>query len=130
MGVCFLVWDANCHYFHAFRFGDICPGETGIVGRIFLTVLPLFGLGFFCGPILDLASSWQNMVPGGVASVGSVTLALGVVMLTTFEDLSISEAIHLCIITGEFFRIMCTMKVGCFVVPYSFPTIGTIIVPA
>lgn len=83
------------------RFGDICPGEPGIVGRIFLTVLPLFGLGFFCGPILDLASSWQKMVPGGVVSVGSVTLALGVVMLTAFEDISISEAIHLCVITGK-----------------------------
>jgi len=81
-------------------FGDICPGETDIVGRIFLTVLPLFGLGFFCGPIMDLASSWQSIVPGGAFSVGSLTLMMGVSMLTTVEELSYSEAIHLCVITG------------------------------
>ena len=84
-----------------FRFGDICPGETDVVGRIFLTILPLFGLGFFCGPIMDLASSWQNMVPGGALSVGTLTLMMGVSMLTTVEELSYSEAVHLCVITGE-----------------------------
>mmetsp|Transcript_23345 Transcript_23345/g.57446 ORF Transcript_23345/g.57446 Transcript_23345/m.57446 type:complete len:155 (-) Transcript_23345:47-511(-) len=71
-----------------------------IVGRIFLTILPLFGLGFFCGPIMDLASSWQTMVPGGAFSVGSLTLMMGVSMLTTVEELSYSEAVHLCVITG------------------------------
>lgn len=81
-------------------FGDICPGETDIVGQIFLTLPPLFGLGFFCGPILELASSWQNQIPGGVLSVGSVTLAIGVSVLTALEGYSISEAIHLCVMTG------------------------------
>ena len=81
-------------------FGDICPGETDIIGNIFLTILPLFGLGFFCGPILDIASSWQSSVPGGVVSIGSLTLAIGVSVLTVLEGYSISEAIHLCVITG------------------------------
>ncbi|CAJ1966456.1 unnamed protein product [Cylindrotheca closterium] len=81
-------------------FGDICPGETDVVGRIFLTMLPLFGLGFFCGPIMELASSWQNMVPGGALSVGTLMLVMGVSMLTTIEGLSYSEAVHLCVITG------------------------------
>jgi len=81
-------------------FGDICPGDTDVVGRIFLTILPLFGLGFFCGPIMDLASSWQTLVPGGAFSVGTITLMMGVSMLTIVEDLSYSEAVHLCVITG------------------------------
>mmetsp|Transcript_23343 Transcript_23343/g.57442 ORF Transcript_23343/g.57442 Transcript_23343/m.57442 type:complete len:174 (-) Transcript_23343:273-794(-) len=93
-------------------FGDICPGEMDIVGRIFLTILPLFGLGFFCGPIMDLASSWQTMVPGGAFSVGSLTLMMGVTMLTTVEELSYSEAVHLCVITGESEAMIDSMRIS------------------
>ena len=82
-------------------FGDICPGEPDIFGRIFLTILPLFGLGFFCGPLLDLASLWQRQVPGGVLALGTFTIAMGVSMLTVVEGMSLPEAIHLCVITGE-----------------------------
>jgi hypothetical protein len=57
-------------------------------------------LGFFCGPILSTASLWTNQVPGGVLSLGAVTIALGVSALTALEDMSISDAIHLTIITG------------------------------
>jgi hypothetical protein len=71
------------------------------LGRIFLTVLPVLGLGFFCGPLLDLASLWKNQVPGGVLALGSFTLALGVSMLTIVEGMSYSEAVHLCVITGK-----------------------------
>lgn len=81
-------------------FGDICPGETDFLGRIFLTILPILGLGFFCGPLLDLAASWQDQVPGGLLALGSFTLALGVSMLIVLEGMSYSEAIHLCVITG------------------------------
>ena len=82
-------------------FGDICPADHDIVGRIFLTILPFLGLGFFCGPILDMTSTWQRQVPGGVFALGAFTLAMGVSMLTVVENMSYSEAIHLCVITGE-----------------------------
>jgi len=82
-------------------FGDICPGEfSDPMGDIFLLVLPLCGLGFFCGPILTIASFWQSQVPGGVLSLGSITLALGVSILTVLEGMSLKDAIHLSIITG------------------------------
>jgi len=82
-------------------FGDICPGDfSNPLGDLFLLVLPLLGLGFFCGPILTMASEWQKRIPGGVVSVGSVTLALGVLALTVFEGMEFKEAIHLSIHTG------------------------------
>eukprot|EP00531_Pseudo-nitzschia_arenysensis_P013252 CAMPEP_0116156346 /NCGR_PEP_ID=MMETSP0329-20121206/22784_1 /TAXON_ID=697910 /ORGANISM="Pseudo-nitzschia arenysensis, Strain B593" /LENGTH=195 /DNA_ID=CAMNT_0003653425 /DNA_START=16 /DNA_END=600 /DNA_ORIENTATION=+ len=82
-------------------FGDICPGDfSDPLGDLFLLVLPILGLGFFCGPILTLASSWQKRIPGGAVSLGSVTLALGVSALTVFEGLELKDAIHLSIITG------------------------------
>lgn len=84
-------------------FGDICPGEfSDPLGDLFLLVLPILGLGFFCGPILTMASSWQKRIPGGAVSLGSVTLALGVSALTVFEGLELKDAIHLSIITGMF----------------------------
>jgi len=82
-------------------FGDICPGNfSNPLGNIFLLVLPTMGLGFFCGPILTMASSWQSRVPGGVLSLGSVTLALGISMLTVIEDMELKDAIHLSFETG------------------------------
>ena len=65
-----------------------------------MTVLPLLGLGFFCGPLLDLTSTWQNQVPGGVLALSTLTLAMGISMLTVLENLSYTDATHLCIITG------------------------------
>lgn len=94
-----LAWLIPMH--HRIGFGDICPGKTDLVGRIFLTVLPILGLGFFCGPILDLSSSWQRQIPGGSLALGTFTIAMGVSMLTTLEGLSYPEAIHLCVITGK-----------------------------
>lgn len=82
-------------------FGDICPGNfSHSLGNIFLLTLPILGLGFFCGPILTLASSWQSRVPGGVLSLGSFTLALGVSMLTVIEGMELKDAIHLTFETG------------------------------
>ena len=101
MGCLFISQRGPWFSFCRVGFGDICPGETDLTGRIFLTVLPILGLGFFCGPLLDLAGSWQNQIPGGVFALGSFTIALGVSMLTVLEGMSYSEAIHLCVITGE-----------------------------
>jgi Ion channel len=84
-------------------FGDICPANPDLMGRTFLTILPLLGLGFFCGPILNMSSSWTSQVPGGILSLAVVTIALGVSALTALEGMSISDAIHLTIITGETF---------------------------
>jgi hypothetical protein len=94
-------------------FGDICPGKTGLGGGIFLTILPLLGLGFFCGPVLSMASFWKNEVPGGVLSLATVTLVLGVSVLTTVEEMSLADAIHLSVITGRregFLGDICRMK--------------------
>jgi hypothetical protein len=60
----------------------------------------MVGLGFFCGPLLALASSWKQQVPGGITAVGSVTLGLGVLIFTMIEGMSPSDAVHLSIITG------------------------------
>ena len=70
------------------------------MGDIFLLVLPLSGLGFFCGPILTMASLWQSRVAGGSLSLGSMALLLGVSLLTVFEGMSLKDAVHLSIITG------------------------------
>ena len=82
-------------------FGDICPSNPDLYGRIFLTTLALLGLGFFCGPILSMASAWQNQVPGGAMSLFVVTLAVGVWTLGQLENMSMSDAAHLTVITGE-----------------------------
>lgn len=85
---------------HRIGFGDICPGNPDFLGRVFLTVFPLVGLGFFCGPILDLASSWKSQFPGGSLSLVTFTLAIGVSMLTVLEGLEFTEALHLCVVLG------------------------------
>jgi hypothetical protein len=90
----------SVYSFHYSGFGDICPGEPDLVGQTFLTILPLLGLGFFCGPILSMGSSWSGQVPGGLLSLFFLTLSLGISALTTFEGLSVYDAIHLSVITG------------------------------
>jgi Ion channel len=68
-------------------YGDICPGtDVTIEGRIFLILLALGSLGFFCGPVLDLASSWHKKLPGGgPLSVVLVVVALGVAIYSYLE---------------------------------------------
>ena len=84
-------------------FGDICPGDfSDPWGDVFLLLLPLLGLGFFCGPMLTMTSTWQHRVPGGVGSLGSLVLAFGVSMFTIFEGMELKDAIHLSIHIGRF----------------------------
>lgn len=64
-------------------------------------VLPLLGLGFFCGPLLELSSSWKHQVPGGLITLMTVTIALGVLVFTFLEAFSYTDAIELCVITGK-----------------------------
>ena len=60
-------------------------------------------LGFFCGPILELASSWKHHVPsGGFVMLASLSVGLGVTLFTTLEaSLSQSDAVYASIIAGE-----------------------------
>mmetsp|Transcript_19912 Transcript_19912/g.25647 ORF Transcript_19912/g.25647 Transcript_19912/m.25647 type:complete len:233 (-) Transcript_19912:153-851(-) len=81
-------------------FGDICPGETIFFGKIFLVLFSLSGLGIFCGPIMDLASSWRYQIPGGIPTLASFTLGVGVLVFTTFEGLDQTDAIYASVITG------------------------------
>jgi len=81
--------------------GDICPGQLEPISKLFLVVFALSCLGFFCGPMLDLASSWKNHVPtGGFVILASLTIGAGVTLFTTFEGTSQSEAVYASIIAG------------------------------
>ena len=82
-------------------FGDICPSkEIDMTGRIFLTIFPILGLGFFCGPILEIAAFWRSQVPGGPLSVAAFTLVVGIALLTTIEGMDLTDALHFCIVLG------------------------------
>mmetsp|Transcript_12038 Transcript_12038/g.20418 ORF Transcript_12038/g.20418 Transcript_12038/m.20418 type:complete len:208 (-) Transcript_12038:261-884(-) len=82
-------------------FGDICPSERiEFPGRFFIIVISFCGMGMFCGPVMNLASSWRDMIPGGIASLASFTLFLGVVIFTYLEGMSQSEAVYFSVITG------------------------------
>jgi hypothetical protein len=83
-------------------FGDICPGETDIIGELFVTILSMIGIGFFCGPLLSVASQWKHQVPGGIVPLATMTLGMGMSMFTALEGMSYSEAFHLCIIAGMY----------------------------
>jgi hypothetical protein len=80
--------------------GDICPGNLDPSSKLFIVLFALSGLGFFCGPLLEVASSWTNHVPGGLATLASLTVGLGVVVFSNIEGVSHSEAFYASIITG------------------------------
>lgn len=100
--------------------GDICPGDLEPISKLFLIVFAFSSLGFFCGPILELASSWRHHVPsGGFVMLASLAVGLGVTLFTTLEaSLSQSDAVYASIIAGEsrclhrffvfFFHVHCT----------------------
>ena len=86
-------------------FGDICPGPgIDTVGTLFLTVLPFVGLGFVCGPMLQVTATWKEYVPGAGGSLVPLaisTLALGVSTLVVLEDMTVFDALHLSVITAS-----------------------------
>ena len=59
-------------------------------------------MGFFCGPLLEVASSWTNHVPGGLATLASLTFGVGVVLFSNIEGVSQSEATYASVIIGKF----------------------------
>jgi hypothetical protein len=82
-------------------YGDICPGaDMDIIGRAFIVVLSFCGLGMFCGPVMDFASSWTQDVPGGAVGAALTTLTLGIGLFTVLEDFTELEAAYFSIITG------------------------------
>eukprot|EP00542_Grammatophora_oceanica_P011081 CAMPEP_0194027002 /NCGR_PEP_ID=MMETSP0009_2-20130614/1236_1 /TAXON_ID=210454 /ORGANISM="Grammatophora oceanica, Strain CCMP 410" /LENGTH=210 /DNA_ID=CAMNT_0038665923 /DNA_START=156 /DNA_END=788 /DNA_ORIENTATION=- len=82
-------------------YGDVCPsGNMESAGKTFLVFFSFAGLGFFCGPIMDLAASWKNQVPGGIISIASLTLAIGIFLFTYLENMSHLEAAYFSVITG------------------------------
>jgi hypothetical protein len=59
------------------------------------------GLGMFCGPVMDLASSWSTRIPfGGMLALASLTIAIGVIIFTFIEEMSEADAAYMSFITG------------------------------
>jgi hypothetical protein len=60
--------------------------------------------------MLSVASQWRYQVPGGIVPLATMTLGMGMSMLTALEGMTYSEAFHLCIVTGMYilFQIICT----------------------
>ncbi|EEC50899.1 predicted protein [Phaeodactylum tricornutum CCAP 1055/1] len=81
-------------------YGDICPGDLTLLGQVFLVCYGLFGLGMFGGPVMTLASSWTKHVPGGLPTVGTVAMSVGVGIFMQLEGLNEAEAMYASFITG------------------------------
>ena len=61
----------------------------------------------FCGPLMDIASSWKDSVPiGGTVALLTSTIATAVFVFSyLLEEMSESEAAYFSIITGESSRV-------------------------
>lgn len=83
--------------------GDICPGDLAPISKLFLVLFALSGLGFFCGPLLEVSSSsWTKHVPGGLATLATLTVGIGVAIFSNIEGVSQSEAFYASIIAGTY----------------------------
>lgn len=78
--------------------GDICPGTLEPISKLFLVLYAVFGMGFFCGPMLEFASSWRHKE---LITAATVALGLGVSLFTAFEGSTQSEALYASVITGR-----------------------------
>ena len=82
-------------------YGDVCPSEKlDNTGRLFIVALSLCGLGMFCGPVMDFASSWTRQIPGGAMVPSLVAVWCGALLFTQLEGMDLTEAIYFTIITG------------------------------
>lgn len=55
----------------------------------------------FCGPVMDLSSSWQERIPGGVVGPGLFALGFGTILfMQIVDDLDWHSAIYFTMITG------------------------------
>lgn len=89
-------------YYNSVGFGDICPSDNlSTVGRAFIVTMAFCGLGMFCGPVMELTSSWSTTVPGGMLALTTLTIALGVAIFTyILEEMSELDAAYMSFITG------------------------------
>ena len=86
-----------------FTHSDICPGDISGYGKAFIVALSFSGLGMFCGPLMNLASSsWKRILPvGGTVALLSSTIAVAIFIFSyLLEEMSESEAAYFSIITG------------------------------
>lgn len=56
---------------------------------------------------MDVAASWSANVPGGIAGVFMLTIAIGVVLFTYLEEMSETDAAYMSFITGT--TIVCVL---------------------
>jgi Ion channel len=98
-----LIWLPYNVFAPRVGYGDICPGEEmSHAGKFFLVVFVFIGLGMFCGPITSLAATWRLHIPGGLMTLASLTIGVGVMIFTTLEDIDQVEAIYASVITGTY----------------------------
>jgi hypothetical protein len=90
---------------------------------LFIVLFVFSGLGFFCGPLLELTSSWINYVPGGMVTLVSLTIGAGVSLFSNLEGLPQSDAIYASFVVGKFFfvglfdhcsLVLLKFSIGCF----------------
>lgn len=55
----------------------------------------------FCGPFMELTSSWKDQVPGGITTLATLVLGMGATIFTMLEGLPQSEAIYASVVTGK-----------------------------
>jgi Ion channel len=71
------------------------------IWRVFIVIMAFCGLGMFCGPVMELTSSWSTTVPGGMLALTILTIALGVAIFTyILEEMSELDAAYMSFITG------------------------------
>ena len=82
-------------------YGDICPGDKmDDLGRLFVVGLSFGGLGMFCGPIMDAASSWSSRIPGGATGPAVFALYCGALLFVHIEGMDIQRALYCAFVTG------------------------------
>ena len=77
---------------------------------MFLLAFVVASLGFFCGPVLQLGAAWRHAIPGGLPTVGSFVLGLGITVFTMVEGLDQFEALYAAVVTGAW--------LGCVLLPW------------
>ena len=98
---------------HTARYGDICPKTKSTEMKLFVSSLAIFGLGFFCGPLLDATAQWRHYLHdagqrgkghwqhwSGVVAVAVVMLSVGAGVFTVLEGWTVEEAMYFSVITG------------------------------
>ena len=86
---------------HSIGYGDICPGNAGTLGKLFVMTLAGAGMGFFCGPLLQLGGAWRHAIPGGLPALASFVIGMGIVIFVSVEGLDHLDAVYANIVTGK-----------------------------